>query len=63
PKAKALLPKFKPAHDALKAAQLAYNDADDAAIDASALVEECDYCQAPHDRDHPAPQLGATGAA
>jgi len=43
PKAKALLPKFKPAHDALKAAQLAYNDADDVAIDASALVEECDY--------------------
>ena len=43
PKAKVLHPKFKAQHDALKARQLALNDADDLAIDASALVDECDF--------------------
>ena len=43
PKAKVLVPKFKAFHDALKSAQAAYNAADDARIDAAAVVEEADY--------------------
>ena len=42
PQAKVLQPKFKAQHDALKARQTAYNDADDLAIDAGATVDECD---------------------
>ena len=43
PKAKALVPKFKPSHDALKAAQAGFNDADDHRIDVAAVGEEADF--------------------
>ncbi len=43
PKAKVLVPKFKIFHDALKSAQATYMDADDARIDAAAVVEEMDF--------------------
>ncbi len=41
-KAKALLPQIKPQHDALKAAQLAANEAEDAELDARGPVAEVD---------------------